>query len=102
MNANYVQILPGGLCFAHGPYSEGKQCPQWPSCVTAPKNPDYIAIARRSIEQQDLMRELESAWKKNPDQRLCQFLSNMFGPDPHDLFGIPDDMLREKLKGIVL
>jgi hypothetical protein len=29
---NYLQQLPGGMCFAHGRY-EGMQCPKWPACA---------------------------------------------------------------------
>lgn len=46
---NYLQVGPGGLCFAHGPYSEGGQCPQWPACATDPQNPEYVALGKRLV-----------------------------------------------------
>jgi hypothetical protein len=40
----YIQQLPGGLCFAHGPYAE-RECPKWPSCATAPQQQRWIDLA---------------------------------------------------------
>jgi hypothetical protein len=40
-HANYLQLLPGGTCFAHGPYTE-MQCPKWPACITDPQKPEYM------------------------------------------------------------
>jgi hypothetical protein len=38
-----------------------------------------------------IIRKLEKAWMKSPDQRLGQFISNLIGPGPHDVFFIEDD-----------
>ena len=43
-SANYAQLLPGGLCFAHGKYP-GMQCPEFPKCATDPQKPEYLAMA---------------------------------------------------------
>lgn len=39
--ANFLQKLPGGNCFAHGPYTE-MQCPKWPACATDPQKAEYL------------------------------------------------------------
>jgi hypothetical protein len=49
--ANYVQLLPGGICFAHGPYQHGYQCSRWPACDTDPKKQEYIDMSRVSQGQ---------------------------------------------------
>jgi hypothetical protein len=41
---NYLRQLPGGICFAHGPYT-GMECPKGPTCVTSPQNPEYVKMA---------------------------------------------------------
>lgn len=40
---------------------------------------------------------LEKVWKCEPDQRLCQLLSNVFYPK-QDLFYVEDDDLEERLE----
>lgn len=45
---NFMQQLPGGICFAHGPYKDTIGCPLWPKCATDPQKPEYIAMARAS------------------------------------------------------
>ena len=47
--ANFMQRLPGGVCFAHGPYTEDYQCPKWPACVTDPQKPEYVAIGMKQV-----------------------------------------------------
>lgn len=37
-----------------------------------------------------ICKKLEKAWKTAPDQRLGQFISNLLGPGPHDVF-FPED-----------
>jgi hypothetical protein len=43
-----LQRLPGGLCFAHGPY-DGMTCPNWPSCAAIITNigpdPRWVKLA---------------------------------------------------------
>lgn len=34
---------------------------------------------------------LEEAWKKNPDWRLGQLISNLLGPGRHDVFYVEDE-----------
>jgi hypothetical protein len=53
---NFLQVGPGGICFAHGPY-DGANCPKFqdwqkgtpPSfycpCIHDPQKPEYIAMA---------------------------------------------------------
>ena len=41
--ADYMQALGGGVCFAHGPYTE-KLCPHWPKCATDPQKPEFVAM----------------------------------------------------------
>ena len=38
-----------------------------------------------------ICKKLEKAWKKHPDQRLGQFVSNLMGPGAHDVFFQEDD-----------
>ena len=40
-----IEQLPGGICFAHGPYKETIGCPKWPACVTDPQKQEYISMA---------------------------------------------------------
>jgi len=47
------------------------------------------------IEQ--ILTLLEKAWKREPDQRLCQLLSNLLYPK-NDLYYVEDDELEERLK----
>ena len=42
-----------------------------------------------------ITKKLEKAWKKSPDQRLGQFISNLLGPGPHDVFFMEDDEWEE-------
>lgn len=44
MSAYYLQVGPGGICFAHGPYSDN-QCPQFPACATDPQQQIYKDLA---------------------------------------------------------
>lgn len=45
---NFIQVGPGGVCFAHGAYSE-QQCPYWPKCITDPQQDEYLAMGIRTI-----------------------------------------------------
>lgn len=60
-NANYLQVGPGGICFAHGPY-EGQYCPRYQEwlrskppagcpCVHDPRNPEYVAMFDEQVKQ---------------------------------------------------
>lgn len=49
----YIQRLPGGICFAHGPFSEGENCPKWPACITDPQQPQFLAMRVRPITAGD-------------------------------------------------
>jgi hypothetical protein len=40
----YMQQLPGGICFAHGPYKD-MECPKWPACATDPQVEEYRKMA---------------------------------------------------------
>ena len=40
--ANFMQVVRGGLCFAHGPYPD-YQCPKWPACGIDPQKSEYLA-----------------------------------------------------------
>ncbi len=44
----------------------------------------------------ELIPVLEAAWKKNPQLRLGQLISNAAGAD-HDVFYVPDGEMREQL-----
>jgi len=37
-----------------------------------------------------IIKKLEKVWKKHPDYRLGQLVSNLLGPGPHDVF-FPED-----------
>jgi hypothetical protein len=49
-SSNFMQVLPGGLCFAHGPFTE-VQCPHWPRCGDDPQNPEYVAEGVRRVNE---------------------------------------------------
>lgn len=51
----YMQRLPGGLCFAHGPYRDGYECSHWPACATAPKQQHWIDLAFRRRKKRALI-----------------------------------------------
>ena len=51
-----LQRLPGGLCFAHGPYKDGMQCPQWPACITDPQKEEYFQLAARNKKHDACLR----------------------------------------------
>jgi len=38
-----------------------------------------------------ICKKLEVYWKKHPDYRLGQLISNLLGPGPHDVFFQEDD-----------
>lgn len=41
-----MRLLPGGLCFAHGPYDPPlMQCPKWPNCATDTQQQKWIDLA---------------------------------------------------------
>lgn len=54
-----LQQLPGGLCFAHGPYEDGFSCPRWPKCVTDPSKDEYFALAARRKKNNACLRAAE-------------------------------------------
>lgn len=49
-----------------------------------------------------ICKKLEQAWKKVPDYRLGQLVSNLLGPGPHDVFFLEDtdweELIDEMLK----
>lgn len=50
--SNFMQQMPGGICFAHGPYQRGYQCPNWPSCGSDPQKPEYIKMGLKAMPEQ--------------------------------------------------
>lgn len=38
-----------------------------------------------------ICKKLEKLWKKYPDFRLGQLVSNLLGPGPHDVFNVEDN-----------
>ena len=48
VDANMLQRLPGGLCFAHGSY-DGMNCPSWPLCeaiiINTGPDPRWVKLA---------------------------------------------------------
>lgn len=60
----FMQRLPGGLCFAHGPYTDGHQCPQWPECATAPRQQHWIELAFSQRKKRALL-EAAAILEKN-------------------------------------
>lgn len=44
---------------------------------------------------------IETGWKKVPDWRLCQFISNLHGTGPQDIFHTEDDALEAGLKKFI-
>jgi hypothetical protein len=55
----FMQRLPGGLCFAHGPYT-GIECPQWPRCITPrcitdTQQEKWFELSRRQHKRQSLL-----------------------------------------------
>ena len=44
---------------------------------------------------------LKEAWEKAPEWRLCQFISNLHGTGPQDIFHTGDDELEEGLKKFI-
>ena len=45
--------------------------------------------------------KLEKAWKRSPDQRFGQFVSNLMGPGPHDVFFTEDDVWEDYLDHLI-
>jgi hypothetical protein len=41
--------------------------------------------------------KLEKFWKKNPDWRFCQLISNLHGRGPQDIFFTEDEELEQVL-----
>jgi hypothetical protein len=48
-----------------------------------------------------ICRKLKEAWMKHPDQRLGQFISNLLGPGPHDVFFLEDDDWEELIDEVI-
>jgi len=54
---------------------------------------------------ESILHLIKKAWKRNPDWRLCQLLSNMsvaVGWKNFDLFYLEDDLLREGLNNYLI
>jgi hypothetical protein len=49
-----LQQLPGGLCFAHGPYKD-MQCPEWPKCCTDHQHEKWFDLSWRQTKRDDLL-----------------------------------------------
>jgi hypothetical protein len=60
-----MQRLPGGLCFAHGPYTDGYECPQWPKCATDPQQEQWVDLAFARSKRWALLRAAELLEKEN-------------------------------------
>jgi hypothetical protein len=75
--ANYVQQLPGGICFAHGPYEKGYQCPRWPACGTDPQKPEYLAMGKQSSAPQAAKPDPDFSGMATDEQyhKLCDELA---------------------------
>lgn len=50
MSTNFIIRMPGGVCYAHGPY-QSWNCPKLGSCNTDPKHVDYMELAGCSEEE---------------------------------------------------
>jgi hypothetical protein len=48
-----------------------------------------------------IIKKLEKAWKRSPDQRLGQFISNLIGPGPQDVFWLEDLFLEDYLDHLI-
>ena len=48
-----------------------------------------------------IIKLLEEAWKLEPDWRFCQFISNLHGVGPQDIFHTEDDLLEKGLKEFI-
>lgn len=75
---NFMRQLPGGICFAHGPYTE-MQCPKWPACATDPQNDEYkrmgmaqVADSRPTITADELIEKCATEVQKQRDFLLDQ------------------------------
>jgi uncharacterized protein YihD (DUF1040 family) len=44
-----------------------------------------------------ILSKLDKYWKKNPDWRICQLISNLHGTGPQDIFHTEDEELEEVL-----
>lgn len=75
--ANYMQRLPGGICFAHGPYTE-MQCPKWPACATDPQNPDYVKAGMSQVAA-DVKTSTEPDWDVVAAKELWNKAKHLFG-----------------------
>lgn len=92
-----MQQLPGGLCFAHGPYSEGFNCPQWPACVTDSQQPEFVAAG----EAQTQLKSLESAVVVAAIKCWYTDGSDDTGNGSADLKHAVDDLLNARVKARV-
>jgi hypothetical protein len=70
------------------------------------KEKGKVAVASRWGTPRDpqridrIVEELRTAWKRDPDQRLGQLLSNLQGTGPQDLFYVEDDEWERLLKEV--
>lgn len=51
-HVGFLQVGPGGICFAHGPY-ESQDCPSWPTCAGSPWKAEYVRMGFSQIAQQE-------------------------------------------------
>jgi len=57
-SAYFLQVGPGGICFAHGPF-ETQNCPLWPDCATDRQKPEYIAMDQKEVATQSQATEFQ-------------------------------------------
>lgn len=66
----------------------------------AEKNSGIVHEFDRNVlaSKREVTRALLIAWMKSPDQRLCQFISNLHGPGKQDIFHTTDEQLMNMCK----
>lgn len=88
-----MQVMPGGLCYAHGPFTK-EICPQWPSCATDPQQPEYVERGNAQVSIPGLERAVVEAAVKQREVDL-QFYKNSkisSGP-PYNALTVATDAL---------
>jgi hypothetical protein len=48
-----------------------------------------------------ICKKLEKVWKRSPDQRLCQLISNLHGPGPQDIFFTEDEIIEDIMDHLI-
>jgi len=72
-----IQVMPGGLCHAHGPYEDSINCPEWPTCAEAKQVRFYVQAGKwfttyeeRLRTQKDKVVEATRDFLANGDKAL--------------------------------